>query len=312
MSRDILRFLPYTVDVFAYISPAVAVSPAKNRIERVAVFVACHVGVPVYLVSKLRHDVLHTERRAFLLDEESAHTAFFEEHYVVIHDIEHRVVLNVTADCVIPYEDVVGESAPAANPFRKVVVVYYVFLGDCIKRGLFIAVLRVERVICTGAVHRKGDMNVFVGRGLARRLSSHVRENEVCNSVVGFADIVLDSVYPANYRSGHCTALFLDDFHAFGAVAVVSVVTLRKIDVFDLVSDTLTRRNALLKMFHDAVAYIITNFFVGVADLFVPNIAVSPTVSETVAGMLDCAVGVQRRSGFGIHYCYIGFKIIVL
>ena len=100
----------------------------------------------------------------------------------------------------------------------------------------------------------------------------------------------------------------------FVAVAVVSVVALRNIDVFELVSDTLTRRNALRQdCFHDAVADIITNFLVGVADLFAIRTSQPPQHVSGDRGRhgYDCAVGVQRRSGFGIRYCHIGCKSTV-
>ncbi len=107
-SRDILRLSPNTVAVFADVSPSVAVIIFENLIEYRVEFLFGHIGVPIHLVDKLCHGMLHTDSVRFRFEEKPANAAFLEEHDIVVHNVKHRVCLNMGIKRIIPYNDVVG------------------------------------------------------------------------------------------------------------------------------------------------------------------------------------------------------------
>ena len=189
---------------------------------------------------------------------------------------------------VIPYNDIVGESAPFAHPCCPYVIVYDRQVGNRIEISSFVAVFHIERVVRTCSVHCEGDGNMLVRSGLAGRLSSHVCEDEIHYSVVGLAYLFLESVRPADHRA-RSRALFLDDFHAFRAVAVVPVVALGNIDISELFSYLMTAGKTGGDVVLDAVADVCSQILIGVAYLMPCDIfhAAPPRTLESVAGMCD-------------------------
>ena len=188
---------------------------------------------------------------------------------------------------VVPYNDIVGESAPFAHPCCPYVIVYDRQVGNCVEIGLFAAVLRVERVVRACSVHCEGDGNMLVRSGLARRLSSHVRIYQIHKPVVGLAHLILKAVCKAHHRPGSRAALFLAYIQASRTAAVSCVVALRNVDKFEIKTDNGAGGKLGGDIVFNAFLHIFKHILIGIAYLLIRRIVTAPMMILRSVGSID-------------------------